>query len=661
MTARVGIVIALLAIILAGAYSMPLFLSPSGAEAAETTRTYTWEDGESQPSIAETIEVDGVTYTLKSTGSATQASANTTESQYFSRTVTSTCSTGDYGNIANIVANSVDVNENGYSGSIPRTGLTATPVNGTNTTRETITRTTTTTAQDDNLVSWTWTENGKTYTRDSVSYVPAMRDSQGNVLTWTATVTYGTDVSSTYIDHYDVVATYGGNLTKTVNSGSWSVTATYESQDEATNEEENTNNEEVVVEENTNEENANENTEDTSASTTNTNTNYSRDTNTNTSSTNTNVNADEANASDSGLPIIPIIIGLVALLALILIIALIARRKKNANADPNAAVAGVAAGGAVAGMAADETAVLPVEPQAQLIELVPSEDPETGEITAEQYPKANLNVEVSPDETIPTILYFPPIEDEEGNVHELAVEDPSAQLWIAIDEVAVEASVSDQLLVSTDDGYEVYRGILIPQFQLDRDKTIEVVNGTAEDLDTLDISDELDGYDEARLAFEPQYVDNAETEVLSADGYDYGTEAYDENYEQQELDNGYADEYADAYADAEYTEGNVFADENTEYYTDEYAAETEQLPVDEEFEYATQPQSNGFLDYDQENGFADVSEDAYGTEYDQQADALIDDFDDAATDQFGAVDKDQFDIDEFSGIDDGLNNQQPRQ
>ena len=220
------------AIILSAAVAAPCLIATDNALAAEETRVYTWKSGESQPAIPQTIDVNGKTYKLKSTGQAKQADSSSTLSQTFNKTVEATYS-GDYSGIPSSVPESVSVNQDGYSGNIPRTKIDYQTVNRNETKTDSTTQSRTVTSKDENLVPQSWTKNGHLLQRENVEFKETSWDSDGNPIMWLATATYSGSWQESVFDHYNVTAYYSGTLTKTANNGDWSISAVYENTDGA--------------------------------------------------------------------------------------------------------------------------------------------------------------------------------------------------------------------------------------------------------------------------------------------------------------------------------------------------------------------------------------------------------------------------------------------
>lgn len=651
---------------LAVAAITPVAAIPDAAYAADETRTFTWADGESQPSVPQTIQVNGQTYQLKGTSSPVQArSGGATVSQQFTRTVDSTLSPDQGSNIAGNVPSSVHVDDNGFTGDIPRTGIDYTPIYRTDVQHYDETRSYTVTERNESAVPQTITANGHNYVLASVSFADGQKDSQGNVLTYIATATYGTDVSSQVLDHYNVNAHYAGTLTKSAQAGSWTMTATYSSpeQNDNTNE-----NEAAGVTSSFSDtgsfgapENLNAN-EEVNENSSNPFENGNKTANSTNSADNKNSYDGKAGSSSNGIPVITIAagVGVVAVIGIIAAIALKKRKKNNAENSnsytPTGAIvdqstaagaAAVAGAGVVDGVSAAADDEDDFVPQAQLIELVPRVNEGTGETEAEQEPKANLTVDLSNDESIPTIIYFPPVIDDAGNTHELAASDEDSQFWIAVDEETVERAESDQVIVSTDDGYELYRGDIDTQFPLVRDETIAIVNGTAADLDDKDIQNELDEYDKKRAEIDEQ---NRQAKLAAMQEQNGADQDQDQEVPDELTDETYSDVSNTPENDQEGIEQGttgapVGSDDDDEYETVDvpFMSDDAEQDADEDDDKID---DDGFGDvvgddeYDYEPVEVDEAESLQAND-DDMFDTLDDsEFDDAATTQFDALDDD---------------------
>lgn len=224
------------------------FGTTTNAYAAETTRSYTWRDGESQPSVPNSITEGGVEYTLVSRGNPTQSTDSRQLTQYFSQTIDSTIPADQIGNLLNLVPTTYPYSSDGYSGNLSRGNIQTTEVYANSSSDVTTERSGTipsTEQPTDDSVPQTVTQDGDTYTLTSVDWTPGETSYSGSTVTWDYTAHYAGTHTESVLDHYRVSTTYDGNLTKTVtDGGTWSMTVTYRSDDtqaNATNDTDNSN------------------------------------------------------------------------------------------------------------------------------------------------------------------------------------------------------------------------------------------------------------------------------------------------------------------------------------------------------------------------------------------------------------------------------------
>lgn len=219
--------------IVAGLLGTALLL-PTPAFALTTTRSYTWNDGEQRPTASQTVSENGTTYTLQSTSAPVKSGTDQTLTQYFTTTTTSTVSADQIGSVQFAVPGNIQYSQDGYSGSLRRTSIDYTPIYATQDRTETGSRSGTAVGgtsmhPDDSVVPSTIYQNGHQMSRTSVSWTKGVGDNDGAV--WNYTAEYSGTYQERVLDHYDVTASYGGDLSKTVNGGSWSMTATYTAPD----------------------------------------------------------------------------------------------------------------------------------------------------------------------------------------------------------------------------------------------------------------------------------------------------------------------------------------------------------------------------------------------------------------------------------------------
>ena len=222
---------------LAGLLGVSAIAMPTTAFAeTTTTRSYTWKDGEQQPTAAQTVTSNGVTYTLKETSKPVKSGKDSKLTQSFTTTLTGTASSVN--DVQSAVPSSTPYSDDGYSGTLYRTSVSYTPVYVTQDLTDTATRTRQIAGAVDNhpedsTVPKTIYQNGHQLTRTSITWEKTNGDSQGSL--WTYTAQYSGTYQKRTCDHYDVTGTYSGNLTKTVSGGTWSMTATYTAPDQQQN------------------------------------------------------------------------------------------------------------------------------------------------------------------------------------------------------------------------------------------------------------------------------------------------------------------------------------------------------------------------------------------------------------------------------------------
>lgn len=534
--------------IVAGLLGTALLL-PTPAFALTTTRSYTWNDGEQQPTASQTVSENGTTYTLQSTSTPVKSGSNQTLTQYFTTTTTSTVSADQIGNVQSIVPGNTQYSQDGYSGSLKRTSIDYTPIYVNQDRTETGSRSGTAVGgasahPDDSVVPSTTYQNGHQMNRASVSWTKGAGDNDGAV--WNYTAEYSGSYKERVLDHYDVIASYGGDLSKTVNNGSWSMTATYAAPDPQENNDnagntETLNDDQNTADEQQNQENAqNENTENAGSNENADNENVGPNSNNNGNSGmtlntgNVNTNGTDANAGGVGgffsgvlnafkaNPLL-LLIPLALLLALIALIVVLAKRGRK---DATVATAGAAV--APIAVPADIYAV-----SSELIEFV---DDGTDD---NQHVVATCDATLSPDENTPSLIEIPvpparfepsiatdtdgnKIMDENGNVM-------TADYYVVLGDMsqAVVATAT-----TNDDGVATITGIADGKYALvaseetlgNKTDMITVKNGAADDaMFVLDGSESMDMDDVTRDAL-GLYPGNGSVtaKVTDADGNPLG-------------------------------------------------------------------------------------------------------------------------------------------
>lgn len=512
-------------------------ITSTPAYAIQETRVYTWEDGESQPNIPETITTsDGVVLTLVSTSTPTQSTTTGTTSQTFSKTVSTTCSASEISNIQSIVSSTYYINDSGYTGNIPRTRIEYTPIYTTETQTISTTATTITTSNSSSAIP--------TALRTTVyqGYTLQMTDVQFTDLgngTYQATIYYSTTIPQQVFSHYAVTAYYSGTLTRTTTEGgSWSLTATYEGEDTTVEGEEAGETEEIVEEEveeeiveEENDEDLNTTDEDNSASVITRN------------ALNTNTNNEETTEEGRGIPIVFILIGAGVLLVVVIVVVVIMvnRGKKNKQGgqqeipapqqiigydeNGNPIYLDGAAATTVIGDAASTAEAMPPfiaddleEPlECELIQVV-------GDGDDDQMPIAVLDVLPSIAEEIPTIITFPEVGDDEF------IPTDGADYYIALE--TTEPLVSNQMMIVSNEGQLIYDGALVEQIRLDTEPLVHALNRTVPEEMVNNVSDLVIAYEmrteELRIqrdAMKDEYL-AAQMQTMEDDYSDFDTQNY---------------------------------------------------------------------------------------------------------------------------------------
>lgn len=567
---------AIVASALMAAAMAPSFAAPDTAFAADETRTYTWAHGTQQPDIPQTITgADGKEYRLVSQSAPVQSDGSQTITQYFAQTVNSQIWPDQLPNLGSITAASYFVNSDGFSGAIPRTGIDYAPVYRNEGGVVTGTKDAYGNTQEAARAALPATidQGGRSLELKDVTFEPARNDSEGTTL-WKATGHYEANVPRQVLDHYNVAAHYAGNLTKTTNSGDWSIQATYTNDDD-TPVETGPDAEGENAEEEINElpaEFMDEFEEDS----------YSYDDGDSARNT-SQVELAEIEDDDEGfIPVIPIAIaGGIAVAGIVVAGILIARRRKGAS--KGAAAAGAAGVAGAPALIEDAPAVVVIDdPECQLIQVTTIDAiDENGEPTVEidQQTVAELEIIPSCAEDVPTVIYFPSLVDEDGERIEFhAAED--AQYWIAIDEDTVNQVPNKEIVIASDEDNEIFRGSLIDedgdassQMLLDA-AYMESVMNVDEEAGLYNIADELAGYEAKTAGYmeQAEAAQNAEVAFEEVDVIDDGLFAFedeDAGLFDMDLPDGEGIEFDDADDDGASYADIMFADDDASPETEE--------------------------------------------------------------------------------------------
>lgn len=209
-------------------------MSPATAFAAQTeTKVFTWNNGEAQPQVPQTMDINGQTYDLVSTGNPVQSGQSKTVTQHFDHSVESSAASLD--GLQQSVPSTIQYSQDGFSGTLSRVGIDYTPVynDGQKTVTTELTGYSTGSMQpsDDAAPATASAEGAQNMRRTSVTWEVVARDSTNTPTSWKYTAHYEGSVTTHDFDHYKVVARYSGDLSKQSNAGSWSMTAVYRSRD----------------------------------------------------------------------------------------------------------------------------------------------------------------------------------------------------------------------------------------------------------------------------------------------------------------------------------------------------------------------------------------------------------------------------------------------
>ena len=200
--------------------STPSRAEATSAPAVTQTRIVTWLSTDEQPGFAEAFEQDGLTYSLVGT------EIEQLESQFgmvpAQRSVTVPCEPADLDAARNSFAQALDVDQDGYAGSIPLVQVTYAPVYAQRSWEVNELRDFAGLPSNDAIqiaaeLSFTnpETENDLVLRLASLSWSIDARDANGLPSSYTAHALYrGADTASV-LDHYDVTAFYEGDVQAT--------------------------------------------------------------------------------------------------------------------------------------------------------------------------------------------------------------------------------------------------------------------------------------------------------------------------------------------------------------------------------------------------------------------------------------------------------------
>lgn len=215
-------------------------MNPLQAQAAQETRVFTWRNGETQPSVPQTITVNGEELKLKNTSQPKQSGVSNASSQVFNKSIDMTVAKDQKDAIPSLVPATTHVSEGGYDGDIPRTKIDYTPIYVPQTKVDSMTKEfvygktkdnnppdNNTAKIDSSIIS---NKTSKPLPLVRVDWTKEHVMSDGTVDYWKGIAHYETTYSSNELDHFNVTAYYSGTLTRGASTGDWSMTATYESE-----------------------------------------------------------------------------------------------------------------------------------------------------------------------------------------------------------------------------------------------------------------------------------------------------------------------------------------------------------------------------------------------------------------------------------------------
>lgn len=455
-------------------------MNPLQAQAAQETRVFTWRNGETQPSVPQTITVNGEELKLKNTSQPKQSGVSNASSQVFNKSIDMTVAKDQKDAIPSLVPATTHVSEGGYDGDIPRTKIDYTPIYVPQTKVDSDDRVQQFTTNDDNNFPATVQYNGHELKRTGVTWEVAQKDSYGKVTLYKGTAHYETSYSYNELDHFNVTAYYSGKLTRGASTGDWSMTATYESEPAASSSQPNsgvTATFEDLDSFDGNASNSNENENEYTGST-------KKD-------KGAKADSSESENSSSGkgfnIPVVPIAAG-VGGLAVVGIIAAVVAKSKKRGGKKKQKKANASAGDQMA---------------CELIEYY-----DDGYTDDNQRKIATLQGVLSNEESAPTIVWCPDasqipesmwedkaengpweiVDDGDGERIEFAPNE-KFDYYIVLSKIA--DAVSDRLLVVSANETVIYDGEIAENVRLDPVALADGVNGDTSDPDIRYLGDLL--------------------------------------------------------------------------------------------------------------------------------------------------------------------------
>lgn len=462
-------------------------MNPLQAQAAQETRVFTWRNGETQPSVPQTITVNGEELKLKNTSQPKQSGVSNASSQVFNKSIDMTVAKDQKDAIPSLVPATTHVSEGGYDGDIPRTKIDYTPIYVPQTKVDAYDLVRQCETNDDNNFETTFWHDGHNLQRKSVTWEVIEKNSYGKATKYKGTAHYEASYSYNELDHFNVTAYYSGKLTRGSSTGDWSMTATYESEPAASSSQPNSG---VTA--------TFEDLDSFDGNTSNSNANETANKHENeyTGSTKkdkrrkTDSSETEASSPDKGfnIPVAPIAAGVGGLAVVGIIAAIVAKSKKRGGKKKRQKETDIQAGDQMA---------------CELIEYY-----DDGYTDDNQRKIATLQGVLSNEANAPTIVWCPDasqipesmwedkaengpweiVDDGDGERIEFAPNE-KFDYYIVLNKIA--DAVSDRLLVVSANETVIYDGEIAENVRLDPDALADGVNGDTSDPDIRYLGDLL--------------------------------------------------------------------------------------------------------------------------------------------------------------------------
>lgn len=212
---------AVLSAALALALTVPAVTAPSSFAATKST-TITWVEGQSMPTPKQSITVDGVKYNLVSVSDPVISKQGENTYQMFSETRKKNIAPDSKSMAPNAVPESLQINSDGYTGTIPRVDLIVNEITETVDIPITTTRTMFMDSEDYKAIPETTEEQGVTCKVTDAYFTPVENGFQ-------ATAEYKGVKQEKKITGYTVIGSYQGQLSKVASKNEYKAEAKYES------------------------------------------------------------------------------------------------------------------------------------------------------------------------------------------------------------------------------------------------------------------------------------------------------------------------------------------------------------------------------------------------------------------------------------------------